>query len=66
MMNNKEKIGVWNYDCFGFTRCSLCGWEYDLPGFVGFHCPSCGASMTTAEGWDKFYRNIILKGDDVS
>lgn len=65
-MNNKEKIGVWYYDCFGFTRCSLCGWEHDMPGYVNFHCPSCGASMTTAEGWDDFFQKITTNGIDAS
>ena len=65
-MNNREKIGVWTYDCFGFTRCSLCGWQHDMPGYASYHCPSCGASMTTAEGWDKFSREVIFNGDDVS
>lgn len=65
-MNNKKKIGVWNYDCFGFTRCSLCGWEYDMPGYTAYHCPSCGASMKTAEGWDDFFRKIATDGIDAS
>lgn len=65
-MNNKDKIGVWNYDCFGFTRCSLCGWECDMPGYTSYYCPSCGASMTTADGWNEFSHKVIFNGDDVS
>ena len=66
VMNNKEKIGVWNYDSFGFTRCSLCGWEHSIPGFTAIHCPSCGAYMIPAKGWDKFSREVVFNGDDVS
>ena len=67
MMNNKEKnrrmeIRLLRLHALLPVRMGV----YDLPGFVEFHCPSCGASMTTAEGWDNFSREVVFNGDDVS
>ena len=62
-MNNKEKTG--NYDCFRYTHCALCGWEYDISVYAPYRCPCCGASMATTMGWD-LQRNVIAKRNDVS